>query len=181
MLTILSPAVTLIMYAIQAELRGAKSIDVNMAFTSLAIIEMVTSPANTVLIMIAYAASSVSSFDRIQKYLEGLEREEKRETLGGKYTNGPNSHVNGGDSLPHFDELDRSTIVTDGNNVDDLAMVIDDATIRPGSISEPVLSNINTTMKKGTLIICSGAVGTGKTTLAKLLLGDHPPDKGKIK
>jgi hypothetical protein len=46
MLTILNPALTLIIYALQAEIRGAKSIDVEVAFTSFAIIGLVTRYVN---------------------------------------------------------------------------------------------------------------------------------------
>lgn len=177
MLTIFSPAITLIIYAIQAELRGAKNIDVNVAFTSLAIIGMVTSPANTILVMMTHMASAIASFDRIQTYLTSPDREDKREILE-KYENGSSSDVNGHNS---FDGSLRSTLSTDGSGIDDLAISMDAATIRPASMADPVLQNINTTMKKGSLIICAGAVGTGKTTLAKALLGDLPPDTGTIK
>ncbi|KAH7323550.1 P-loop containing nucleoside triphosphate hydrolase protein [Rhexocercosporidium sp. MPI-PUGE-AT-0058] len=104
-LTIFTPAITLVIYSIQAELRGEKSIDVNMAFTSLAIIN----------------------------HLEGT------------------------------------------------AISIVDATVRPASTANPVLRHINTTIQKGSLIVCCGAVGTGKTTLAKALLGDLQLDTGTIK
>ncbi|KAI9738029.1 MAG: hypothetical protein M1818_005457 [Claussenomyces sp. TS43310] len=163
MLTIFSPAVTLIIYAIQAELRGAKSIDVNEAFTSLAIISMVTNPANTVLVMMAHVASAIASFDRIQKYLASPDREDKRETQ------------------KRVRKRFQQPSPTDGSDIDDLAISIGDATIRPASTANPVLWNINTTMKKGSLIVCSGVVGTGKTTLARALLGDLPPDTGTIK
>ncbi len=167
----LSPAVTLITYAIQAQLRGAKAIDVNLAFTSLAIIDMVTSPANTLLVIMPNIAALVAGFDRIQKYLTSPDREDTREILDKKYangsngSNGSNGQANGGD--PSSD--------------DDLGVSIVDATIRPAPIADPVLKNIDTTMKKGYLVVCCGAVGTGKTTLAKALLGDLPLDTGVIK
>lgn len=173
-LTIFSPAVTLIIYAIQAELRGGKSIDVNIAFTLLAIIGMVTSPANTVLVMMAHAASVIASFDRIQKYLTSPNREDKREIIENNYTNGPSSYMTSNNSSNPFDGLRKSAAPSENSNIDDVAISINDATIRPASTADPVLLNINTTMRKGSLI-------TGKTTLAKALLGDLPPDTGTIK
>jgi ATP-binding cassette subfamily C (CFTR/MRP) protein 1 len=180
MLTIFSPAVTLITYAIQAELRGIKSIDVNVAFTSLAIIGMVTSPANRVLAMVAHLASAIASYDRIQRYLTSLDREDKREILN-KYTNGSNGHGHEDDSNPFFNSSRISTLLIDGCDTEELAISINNATIRPAPVADPVLFNIVTTMKKGSLIICCGAVGTGKTTLVKALLGDLLPDTGSIK
>jgi ATP-binding cassette subfamily C (CFTR/MRP) protein 1 len=44
MFTIFSPAVTLIIYAIQAELRGAKSIDVNVALLRLLLLAWSPAP-----------------------------------------------------------------------------------------------------------------------------------------
>jgi ATP-binding cassette subfamily C (CFTR/MRP) protein 1 len=142
---------------------------------------MVTSPANTVLVMMAHVASAIASVDRIQKYLTSSDREDKREILEKKYANGSSSHVNGNNPSHPFDGSRRSAAPTDGSDIDDLAISIGDATIRPASTADSVLWNINTTMKKGSLIVCSGAVGTGKTTLAKALLGDLPPNTGTIK
>jgi len=180
MLTIFSPAVTLIIYAIQAEIRGAKSVDVNMAFTSLAIIGMVTSPANAILVMIAHAASSIASWDRIQKYLTSPDREDKREILE-KYTSRSSRHLNSKKPSYSFDSSRKYSEPNDGRDLDNIAIVIDGATIRPAFTADPVLLDIKSVMKQGTLIILSGAVGTGKTTLAKALLGDLLLDSGKIK
>ncbi len=173
MLTIFSPAVTLIIYAIQAQLRGLRGIDVNMAFTSLAIIGMVTSPANQILIIFPNIAAFIASFDRIQKYLTSPDRVDKREMLHKKLASSNGRTHSSGDSH-------RSAALADNNGDDDVAISIGEATFRPAPTADPVLRNISTTMKKGSLIVCSGAVGTGKTTLAKALLGDLPPDTGII-
>ena len=165
-LHLFSPAITLIIYAIQAQLRGAKSIDVNTSFTSLAIIDIVCSPANALLGVLPEAASVIAAFDRIQTYLLSPNRVDKREFLDKKrYTNG--------DSGGHV-------TFAPSDSLDGVAIKIDNVTIRPASTAGPVLRNISTAVKKGNLVIMSGAVGTGKTTLAKALLGDLPPDSGVI-
>lgn len=172
MLTIFSPVVTLITYALQAELRGTKSIDVNVAFTSLAIIGMVTSPANRVLTMVAHLASAIASYDRIQRYLTFQDREYKREIFS-KRANGLNGHG--------YEDVPVSTVSSDGSDTKTSQFP---SIMRPSAQLRQLTqfySNITTIMKKGSLIICSGAVGTGKTTLAKALLGDLPPDTGSIK
>jgi ATP-binding cassette, subfamily C (CFTR/MRP), member 1 len=153
-LNLFSPAITLIMYAIHAQLRGAKSIDVNMAFTSIAIIDIVSTPANRLLGLFVEAASVIAAFDRIQTYLLSPSREDKRVFLERRYAND--------------DSLDR------------MAMNIDRVTIRPASTASPVLRNISIALKKGNMVVVSGVVGSGKTTLAKALLGDLPPDSGVI-
>jgi len=156
-LYLFSPSITLVAYAIQAQVRGAKSIDVNMAFTSLAIINLVSSPASMLVDTATQAASILAALDRIQKYLLSPDREDRREFLSKQYTNG-------GTALPG----------------DPVAINVDHVTIRPASTADPVLRDISTALKKGHLVIVSGAVGTGKTTLAKALLGDLPPDSGAI-
>lgn len=181
MFAIFSPAVTLIIFTIQAELRGAKSIDVNVAFTSLAIISMVTTPANQVLVMMAHLATAISSYDRIQKYLTSPDREDKREILDKGFATGPSAHINGNKPIQPFDGSRKSSQPADSSDLDGPAISISDATIRPASNADPVLLNISTNIKKGSLVVCSGAVGTGKTTLAKAILGDLPPDTGTIK
>jgi ATP-binding cassette, subfamily C (CFTR/MRP), member 1 len=164
-LHLFSPAITLIIYAIQAQLRGAKSIDVNMAFTSLAIIDIVSTPANTLLGVLPEAASVIAAFDRIQTYLLSPGREDKREFIDKRHPNG--------DSDGHATFLARES---DGR----VAININHVTLRPASTADPVLRNISTALKKGDLVVVSGAVGTGKTVLAKAILGDLPPDSGVI-
>jgi ATP-binding cassette, subfamily C (CFTR/MRP), member 1 len=164
-LHLFSPAITLIIYTIQSQLRGVKSIDVNMAFTSLAIIDIVSTPANILLGILPEAASVIAAFDRIQSYLLSPDREDKRELLDTQCTD-YESECNEGcaTSVP----------------LDQVAIRLDDVTVRPASTAGPVLRNISTVIKKGSLVVISGAVGTGKTSLAKTLLGDLPPDAGVI-
>ncbi|KAL1899178.1 hypothetical protein Sste5346_003100 [Sporothrix stenoceras] len=158
-LNMLSPAITLIAYVIQAEIRGTKAIDVNMVFTSIAIINIVTSPMVSLLSTVAEIAAMVADFDRMQTYLVSPDREDKREIINNRYTDAD------GDST---------------HTADRVAANIDNVTIRPASTADPVLKNINAVLKDGNLVVVSGAVGTGKTTLAKALLGDLPPDSGVI-
>lgn len=182
MLTIFSPAITLILYALQAELRGAKSVDVGIAFTSLAIITMVTSPANTILIMMAHAASAIASFDRIQEYLCIPDQEDLR-------INCSKSSAGDDSSDSRFSTPDRAHNVFPGTarprrkhaNDDDPVVIVNDAIIRPAPTTGPILLNINITIRRGSFVIFSGAVGAGKTTLVKALLGDLPPDSGTIR
>ena len=164
-LHLFSPAFTLIIYSIQAQFRDAKSIDVNMAFTSLAIIDIVSMPANTLLGVLPDAATIVAAVDRIQSYLLSPDRVDKRELL--------DKQADNGDSPSH---------VTSASNdlLDCAAINFDQVTVRPASTAGPVLNNISLTLKKGHLVVISGAVGTGKTTLMKAILGDLSPDSGVI-
>lgn len=181
-LTLFSPAVTLIVYAIQAQLRGGQAIDVNTAFTSLAVIGMVTSPANSIIVIMPNFAMFFAAYDRIQKYLLSPDRDDKRVFSDKRYTNGANGGAISDSSVPSSESPSTTaTLNGDDQADDDAAISVTDATIRPASTADPALKDINTSFRKGSLIVCSGAVGTGKTTLAKALLGDLPPDSGVIK
>ena len=48
------------------------------------------------------------------------------------------------------------------------------------SQAEPVLSNIDLTIKKGEFCIILGGNGSGKTTLLKTILGEYQPDSGNV-
>ncbi|CAK7207178.1 hypothetical protein SEUCBS139899_009986 [Sporothrix eucalyptigena] len=148
-LNLFSPALTLIVYAIQAQLRGAKSIDVGMAFASLAIVELVALPANTLLGILPEAASVLAASDRIREYLLGPGRQDARIFLGKQNT-----------------------------SVDIITM--DHVTVRPTATGETVLRDICTRIERGHVVVVSGGVGAGKTTLAKAILGDLKPEPGGV-
>ncbi|KAK0386970.1 hypothetical protein NLU13_5283 [Sarocladium strictum] len=164
-LHLFSPAITLVVYSIQAQLRGAASLDVSRAFTSIAIINVVTSPANTLLTILPEAMSVASSFERIQEYLLKPIWEDKRLFIGDEEADGDSGAQQSEKSI---------------NGLSTIAVRIDNVTIRPTGAPHPILRNIDTVWKKGDFIVVAGAVGTGKTTLAKALLGDLSPDVGAV-
>lgn len=164
-LHLFSPAITFIIYAIQAQLRGAKSFDIDMAFTSLAIIDIVCSPANALLGVLPEAASIIAAFHRIQTHLLIPSLEDKRGYLDSKSTN---------------DDSDNHTSPTPYGPSEAAVIKVDHVTIRPAPTADPVLRDISTFWNKGSLVIIHGAVGTGKTSLVKALLGNISYDSGVI-
>lgn len=57
---------------------------------------------------------------------------------------------------------------------------IEDVIIQPSSSMPPVLRNIDLVVKRGSIVTCAGPVGSGKTILAKALLGELPVASGTI-
>lgn len=154
---------TLIFYAVQAQFREAKSFDVDMIFTSIAIIDLVATPANTLLNVMAEVASVMASFQRIQKHLLTPTLDDKREKMT---QNNDRTNIS-----PESQPLGSSSLA---------AVEFHNAIIRPAPAADPVLHSISTQCKVGDLVVVAGAVGVGKTTLAKAVLGDLPPDSGAI-
>lgn len=150
----LAPALTLTAYAIKAKLSGSGYLDTNTAFTSIAIISLVTGPASSALLVIPHSAGAFGSLERIRKYLLEPSRQDQRLSIG---------------------------LSDQGAEADtELAIVIESATIRPSPTAEPVLKDISIKVKSGWMVMVAGAVGTGKTSLIKAILGELAPDSGTI-
>jgi ATP-binding cassette subfamily C (CFTR/MRP) protein 1 len=162
--------VTLIFYAVDAHLRGKDSLDPSTAFTSIAIITLVTAPANSLLALFPQFASVYSSALRIQKYLLEPSRDDKRKLLG------PHPCMAASNGNGHNDENGVNSKPFDKS----LAVVIEDVVLRPAPEADVCLNGLNLQLKKGTLNVICGVVGAGKTTLARAILGDVAPDRGLI-
>ena len=161
---------TLILYAADAHLRGKGSLDPSTAFTSIAVITLVTTPANNLLALYPQFASVYASALRIQKYLLEPSREDNRILLD------PQSKV----SNSNGDRLTSENRLEDTPFDRSLAVIIEDVVLRPATEADVCLNGISMQLKKGSLNVICGAVGTGKTTLARAILGDVEPDKGSI-
>lgn len=120
------------------------------AFTSLALVTLVSNPASYLLSAFPNLAQSVGCFDRCQNFLLADPRVDERLSL------------------------------EDRGNEDNLAVVIEQANIRPAPSAEIVLSGIDLAIKKNSIVMIVGPVGVGKSTLLKAILGEIPCDKGTI-
>ncbi|KAJ5953836.1 hypothetical protein N7501_008115 [Penicillium viridicatum] len=144
-LGILAPVLTLILFAMSSK---SDRLQADQIFTSLALLAMVTHPANMVMTLIPQAISVMSNFDRIQTYITQPSIQDSR-----KYS-------------PH-DSIQRPA-------------TIQDITIQPSSLASPILLGVSQPLDRGEILICAGAVGSGKTTLAMAILGEVTPTKGSI-
>ncbi|KAI3325328.1 ABC transporter [Xylariaceae sp. AK1471] len=168
---ILAPVITLIGYAADAYLRGKNSLDSTTAFTSIATITLVTTPANIFLALFPQLATVYGCATRIQRYLLEPPRDDKRVLLkshsrvSGPIGNEPTSE----NGLDGQHTIDKSP-----------AVIIEDVVLRPAVAADVCLDGISVQLNKGSLSVICGAVGTGKTTLARAILGDVTPDAGSI-
>lgn len=153
---------TLIFYAVDAHLRGKDYLDPTKTFTSIAIITLVTTPANSLFAAFPQFSSIYGCAIRIQKYLLEPSRDDKRILL--LQTSNSESSENGNAS----------------KNDEPFAVVLEDVALRPAATADICLNSLSFQLKKGSLNVICGAVGTGKTTLARAILGDVAPDSGTI-
>jgi ATP-binding cassette subfamily C (CFTR/MRP) protein 1 len=177
---ILAPVGTFAAFTVIAWWRGETSLSTQQAFTSLALISMVSSPAQQLLVIFPSAASVGGCFSRIQKYLLDPSREDKRlgtvETRsasnGHRYTDEeiPNGNGNGNGTGNHIIDLP----------VSNLAIAVRNATIKPAATAEPALIDVSIHVDKSNICIVAGPVGCGKSTLARAILGELPTETGEI-
>ncbi|PWY88085.1 putative ATP-binding cassette transporter [Aspergillus sclerotioniger CBS 115572] len=142
-LGIFAPVVTLILYASsQSEVLRA-----NEVFTSIALLAMVTHPANMVMTLIPRAVAVMAVFGRIQAYLVRSSVRDARVC----------------------------------SDLDGQSASMDNVSIQPSCMPRPILQDVCLNIKKGEMVVCAGAVGSGKTTLAMALLGETPLTTGSIR
>ena len=160
-----APMATFTAYVIQAKLRGMGSLGTTQAFTSLAIISLLTTPAARLLAVIPSTASASGCFERIQAFLLAPSREDNRV--------GPGSQaiVNEAGDIPlqALSPIDQRVSITANN-----------ASFRPSPDSDFTLRAIDLSIHSGSTTMIVGPVGSGKTTLLKAILGEVPCHEGTI-
>ncbi|GAB7352459.1 hypothetical protein MBLNU459_g2868t1 [Dothideomycetes sp. NU459] len=176
---VMTPAATFAVYAIQATIRGAESLNTVQAFTSLALISLLANPASRLLHAVPNTARSIGSFDRIQTFLLLEPREDLRVELDAKTqsckTDGLSLRRRGSDS-----RYSKVSTVYEGEGHLRLVVRVKSAHIKPSRGLEFALRDVNLNIEAGQVVIVLGPVGSGKSTLIKALLGEVPYDSGSI-
>ncbi|KAI0147916.1 ABC transporter [Hypoxylon sp. NC0597] len=148
-----APVITLVLYAILARFRGSR-LDTETAFTTIAILNMVTHPANMVMTIVPRAIASFSSFERIQSFLLEPSRQDYRIELVDPRTSSGSQALGVDPAAPSY-----PAVKVEGLFVGDPRFA---------------LENVDLTVKQGSIVICSGATAAGKTTLARSILSEVP-------
>ncbi|WPH03196.1 atp-binding cassette [Acrodontium crateriforme] len=156
-LGIFSPAITFILFAILAKIQGRAALDAETAFTTVALLALVTHPANMVMTMVPRAVAAFAGFERIQAYLTEPAFADQRAKAPEVLLAAENERT-----------------------ITSPAIVVTDVSIAIPQNSPPILRNLNFVVPKSGLVICTGATGTGKTLLSRALVGDINPLKGVI-
>jgi ATP-binding cassette subfamily C (CFTR/MRP) protein 1 len=135
-------------------------LDTETAFTTMAILGMVTHPANMIMTIVPRAVAAFAGFERIQEFLLR-----------------PSLQANRG-ILPKLTANNLSWNPTSGH-LTKPSPAIHVYQLRIGH-QQLVLNDINIEIPSGSITIISGPTGSGKSTLLRAILGEVVPARGSI-
>jgi ABC-type multidrug transport system fused ATPase/permease subunit len=163
------PVLTFIAFAIQARLRHEHSLSTNRAFTSLAILSLVTAPVQALLSAAPMVAAGNGCVQRIQTFLRASSWEDARLLLEESTLSSSQDLSDNIKTEDMNDKLSGSAAVSVKNLV-----------LRYSLNSEPALNDINLELERGSLTLLLGPIGSGKSSLMKAILGELPYQSGTI-
>ncbi|KAI8946261.1 putative ABC transporter [Xylaria longipes] len=158
-LGIFSPALTLALFAVLFT-SHSHTLDTGTAFTTIAILGMITHPANMIMTIVPRVAGAFAGLDRIQTFLLQPSLQDSRRTLPGADAHrppGPSTYS--------------------GSMVSGLAIQVEKLQIGHEPI---ILQDVNLRVAVGSLTIIAGPTGSGKSVLLRAVLGEVVPVSGVI-
>lgn len=141
------------LYALLFRTDNSKGMDAETVFSTIAVLSMVTHPANMVMTIVPQAIACFASFERLQTYLVDSTRRDNRTMLAGS--------------------VSTSSIST-------VAAKFTNATTAVVRGDTPILQSIDLEIKRRDFVFCAGPVGSGKSVLAKAVLGEVPMAQGTV-
>jgi ATP-binding cassette subfamily C (CFTR/MRP) protein 1 len=148
---------TFIVYAIKARVDGSAGLDISQAFTSMALLNLVTTPTAKLLTIMPLWAQALGCFERLQQYFE-LPVYDRRSALSATDT--------------ETQDTDIEMSVLRSLKTHERAIVCTNMDIALSTEGPAILKDITFDMRPGSLTIVTGPTGSGKTTLLKALLGE---------
>jgi ATP-binding cassette subfamily C (CFTR/MRP) protein 1 len=151
-LGLFTPAVTIVLFAAL----GNEKLDAETAYTTLAVLTMVTHPANMIMTILPRAIGSLASFQRIQDFVSKTHARDTRL------------------------RLERTAGAASVDTDCQIAVEFKDVELRLAGSATPTLENINLRVEAGSIVICTGFTGVGKSVLGLAITGEIIPSKGSI-
>ena len=180
-----APVLTFAVFSLLA-LGGSTTLNVSKAYTSLSLFALLADPLSSFVLAMNMFAGSVGSFDRIQKFLETDEHEDKRLQQYLSNQDGALGSQQTSDTCVVLAEKSSLDSITDKSSSLPVSMTEGDALlIEDGNfgwdIEKPaLLSSLRISVPRAKLTMIVGPVGCGKSTLLKAILGEVPAISGKV-
>ncbi|KAL0941776.1 ABC multidrug transporter [Colletotrichum truncatum] len=181
---ILSPILTLATYAGIAS-KTNDTLTISKAFTATSILILVNQPLSNIIIALPITAVAMTSFQRIQDFLNGKERADTRMTTDGDkppYKALKGDTTSGGISPVkdlELSEIQKPESCSKSLPEDMIASV--NGTFSWTDDSKPVIDIAEWNIRRRAFTLLLGPVGCGKSTLLKTLLGELSSFKGIIR
>ncbi|KAF7939946.1 uncharacterized protein EAE98_000073 [Botrytis deweyae] len=154
-LGIFSPAITLALFAAISQANGIK-LDPTTAFPTMAILSMITHPANMVMTIVPRVVAAFAGFERIQSFLLRPSLQNNRGVV------------------PRITQNEVAS-----NHATKPSLAIQIQQLRMGD-KQTILDNINIEVRAKSFVIISGPTGCGKSTLLRTIIGEVIPARGSI-
>ncbi|PLB43601.1 P-loop containing nucleoside triphosphate hydrolase protein [Aspergillus steynii IBT 23096] len=176
----IAPLATFATFVILSNSTG-KPLDTASAYSSLSLIYLLADPMATMIRTIPMISTAMACFDRIQAFLlsesckdHRLPLSESSSNLGSVHSKptAPNTATNLVELRPLADAR--------GLRFGDPLMIITNACFGWTDSEPKVLDDISCTIRKGQFTFIVGSVGSGKSSLVKLMLGEIRPSKGFV-
>lgn len=173
---LLSPVFTFMLFILISPDTRA-DVTTESIFTTLSLLNLMTQPLVWLFQAVPLFVASLGCLDRIGKYLNAQPRIEQRSI---KFLEG-SSKTALSSSKSSLNEL---TEVTEEKGVLSENQHSNAVTIRNGNLgwleSKPILKNLNVDIPRSKLTMIVGPVASGKSTLAKAIIGELPCSHGQI-
>ena len=155
------------------------TLSVELFFTILAVVTMVTNPLAAVLSSISWWSTGFASISRIQQYLLKEELQDDRQ-FEPEQTPSSSSSRDSARSTGTATQRPASIRNRRGNRPSRFAVDMSDVSVTMDT-SAPILREVSIKISRRSKVMIFGRVGSGKSTMLKAILGEIRPRRGTIK
>ncbi|THY75978.1 putative ABC transporter [Aureobasidium pullulans] len=170
-----APVATFVVYAIKARIDGSVGLGISQAFTSIALLNLVTTPTAKLLAIMPLWAQCLGCFERLQQYFELPLYQDPRSLATTSDIFEPNSNTEGNNESG----IEMTSLQARGTQATPL-IICSNMDVSLSTDGPIILTDVNLGIKPGSVTAIIGPTGSGKTILLKTLLGEALILRGKM-
>lgn len=160
--------------------KGGQNLSVAEAFTSLSIIALVSNPMVNIIAAYPTFVGGLACFGRIQTFMLCTERNDYR-SVASSPQDSTSKRIKKADGVELQAIRNTDVLRNIGPEEASLAIHIEDASFSLQDGNDAVLKNISITVRKSSLTMIVGPVGSGKSALLKAILGEARILSGSVR